>query len=932
MKMNRLKNIFIALFFGSAVLLDARTPVVPVSSKQQQELNDTLNIGYQLNVTPRTNSYAISGVNALALEKSPHIDIGKALYGKIAGLNVYQGTGSSADNVVRLYVHGKTPLVLIDGFPRDINDITAAEIESVYVLKDATSAALYGMRGANGVVMITTKRGDPDRLEAQVEYHFGVNRQFRSPEFASAHTYAGLLNEALANDGLAPRYNPREIDAFQSMIYPYDYPNVNWWDETLNDAGYTHNLKMTFNGGNERFHHFTAIDYYRDRSMLKENHGDSRYNTDPTDTRTLLRSNIDINITKTTSLKTGIAGKLHEVNETRYGRNAIFSPIYNTPTAAFPIRHRNGIYGGNAVYGANNPVALLMDYGHRRSMYGVLLTNFNLRQELDELTQGLGAEILFSYDNIGGMQENTIKEYRYMDSDPWIAEDGTLVTAPKIYGKDSETLGHSQPFERLMISSDFQAKIDYNRLFDRHNICGAVIIQFQSMIRHGRNNSRKNQSLIANATYSYDERYIVNAVLNKSGSAYLPDGNKFATYPAISAAWILSNEPFMRNTHWLTTAKLRASYGLSGWDGNLTHELWRQYYGDSGTSYNFGVNAIPTWGGKEGDLPVVGLGPEKSEKATFGFELKAFKNRLALSADWFYDKHSDILVPASNTTSGIIGIRIGKVNEGINEYRGVDASLNWSDTWGDFSYLISSNVSYVNSTIINENQEYQEYDYLYTKGNRVGQRYGLEAIGFFHNQQEINNSPKQTFSQVVPGDVKYKDQNSDGIINKNDVVRMFGSTIPRFYFGFNLNLQYKRVKINADFQGLTGYTVSLLDSPLYKPLVANGNISETFLEKETYWKPERKEKATMPRLTTMENLNNYRPSSLWYRDGSFLKLRNLLLSYTFPIIQASLTNVELFVQGTNLFSLDNIKFTDPEQLGIAYPATRSYWAGLKFNF
>ncbi|MDD3309540.1 MAG: SusC/RagA family TonB-linked outer membrane protein [Dysgonamonadaceae bacterium] len=928
--MNKLKNILIALFFGCTVFLNGQSHTASIFP--EQKLTDTLNIGYQIKITPQTSSYSIEGVNESALDKSPYIDISKALYGKIAGLNVYHGSGSSVDNISRLTIHGKNPLVLIDGFPRSISDITSTEIESIYVLKDAAASALYGMRGANGVVLISTKRGANDRLKVKMDYNFGVNTQFRSPEFADSYTYAQSLNTALQGDRLALRYNQQELDAFQTNIYPFAYPNVNWWDQTMNNTGYSHNLKMSFNGGNERFRYFTVIDYFRDRSMLKKNTQDLRFDTEPTDTRASLRTNIDVDITDKTFLKTGIVGKLNEINGTRYGRNNIFTPIYNTPSAAFPIRHENGIYGGNSVYGANNPVALLKDYGHTRNMYGTLLADMSLRQELDVITQGLGAEVLYSFDNIGGIRENSIKEYRYLDANARLAEDGTLVTTPKIYGKDSETLGHSQPFESLMVSSDFQAKMDYNRTFDKHNIAGALIYQMQSVTQQGRNNSRKNQSFIANATYIYDQRYILNGVFSRSGSSYLPDGDKYANYPAISAAWLISNESFMKNNTSVDMLKLRSSYGFSGWDGNLSHELWRQAYGGSGTSYNFGVNASEVWGGSEGDLPVVGLVAEKSEKFTLGVDLKAFNTRLDASVEGFYEKRSDMLVSGSNSTSGIIGIGIGRTNEGVHKFRGFDVSLSWNDKIGDFGYVLSSNMSYINSEVINENQAYQEYDYLYTLGNRVGQRYGLEAIGFFYSQQEINNSPQQTFSQVSPGDVKYKDQNGDNIIDEKDVVRMFGSNIPRFYFGFNINLEYKRFELNADFQGLTGMTISLLDSPLYKPLVGNGNISETFLSNETYWTPSNKENVTMPRLTTMENLNNYRPSSLWYRDGSFLKLRNLLLSYTFPKSQVGFADMKLFVQGTNLFSLDNIHFADPEQLGIAYPATRSYWAGIKFNF
>lgn len=924
--MNKLNYIAIALLLGGTVSLKAQTEK-PAS---ETLLADTLSLGFHMNVDARTSSYSISGVNASAFEKSPYIDISKALYGKIAGLNVTQGTGSSADNIASFSLHGHAPLILVDGFPRDISEVTSLEIESVQVLKDAAASALYGMRGANGVVLITTKRGVNAPLNVKVEYTYGLNTQFRSPEFADAYTYANAVNTALNNDGLAIRYSAQELEAFRTGNYPYDYPNVDWWNETMNDVGYSHNLKFSFNGGNDRFRYFTVVDYYRDRSMLMKNTEDDRFDTTPTDTRLSVRTNLDVNLTNTTYLKAGIAGKLQETRGSRYG-SSIFTQIYNTPAAAFPIRYANGVYGGSAVYGANNPVALLKDYGHRRDVYGTLLANMSLRQKLDALTEGLAAEVAISFDNIGSMYETSGKSYRYMNSNAQIAADGTLITTPQIYGTDSETLSHSQPFKGLSLRNDIQAKIDYSRAFGKHQVTGALVYDMQSIENNGRNNTRKNQSVMVNASYTYDNRYTLNAVFNHAGSAYLPDGDKFANYPAVSAAWIVSNEEFMNKASWIDLLKVRASYGLSGWDGSLSHELWRQAYG-SGNSYYFGSNVSGYGGGAEGSLPVVGLVSEKSEKATVGLDFAGFNNRLTASIDGFYEKRSDVLVSGSTSTSGIIGISVGQVNEGVYKYKGFDASLNWNDKIGDWSYGIGASMSYLDTEIVNDNQAYQEYDYLYTKGNRVGQCYGLEAIGFFNSQQEINNSPKQTFSDVAPGDVKYKDQNNDNVIDEKDVVKMFGSTLPRFYFGFNLNLAYKRFELSADFQGLTGYTVSLLNSPLYQPLVNNGNISKTFLNEEICWTPDTKDIATMPRLTTLSNANNYRASSLWYRDGSYLKLRNLLVSYTFTKEQTRFADLKVFVQGTNLFSLDNIGFADPEQLGIAYPSTRSFWAGVKLNF
>ena len=902
----------------------------------EPQLPDSLNVGYNISVSKAAGSYSIEGVGASALDKSPYIDVTKALYGKIAGLNVYQGSGASPDNVSSLSIHGKTPLVLVDGFPRDIEDITAYEIESIYILKDAAAAALYGIRGANGVVMVTTRRGNNSKLNVNMQYDMGVNTQFRAPRFADSYTYAQAQNQALVNDGLAPRYNTHELEAFRTGLYPYEYPNVDWWKETMNKTGLTHNLKFSFNGGNERFRYHTVVDYYRDKSMLKKNENDDRFNTNPTDTRLSVRANIDVNVTKTTYMKVGLAGKLMETIETRYGRDNIFMQIYGTNSAAFPIRYANGIYGGNDIYtDGGNPFMLLTDYGAFRTMQSKLMADLSLRQNLDIVTRGLSAEIQVAFDNAGVMYDPSRKTNRYMNANASISDDGTLITTPLITGTDGATIDKSGPgvVRSIMMRSDFQAKIDYARTFGKHAVTAAVIYDMQATVRNGRNTNRKYQTMLVNASYSYDNRYTVNAVFNRSGSNVMPDGAKFSNYPAVSAAWIISNESFMAGSA-VNELKLRASYGLSGYEGSFAHELWRYNY-TTGNNYLFGSadNQGAVSGSTEASLPVVGLVPERSEKTTVGLDFAAFGNRLTASVEGFFDKQSNILVPASNSTSGIIGIGVGSTNAGIYKYRGVDAAIHWQQQLGDFGYGLGATMSYLSTEVVNDNQAYQEYQYLYHAGNPVGQCYGLEAIGFFTDQQDINNSPMQTFSDVRPGDVKYKDQNGDNRIDDKDMVRMFGSsTMPRFYFGFNVEFSYKGFELSADFQGLTGKTVNLLNSPLYQPLVNNGNISQTFLDREICWTPERAADATMPRLTTQNNANNYRASSLWYRDGSFLKLRNLTLAYTFPKAQTHFADLKIYLRGTNLFSADNLGFADPEMLGYGYPSTRSYWVGVKFNF
>lgn len=919
------KYIVLLLLSGAYGLLNA-----------QQDNTDSisgspLSVGYGISANGTTSSYSTAGINSEAFVNSPEIDIAKALYGKIAGLNVSQGTGSSAYNLSSLMIHGHAPLILIDGFPRNLEDITAIEIESCTILKDAAASALYGVRGGNGVVLITTKRGKIDRLSISAKYQFGISTQFRSPEFADAYTYAQHLNSALNSDGLNPRYNNWELEAFRNHTYPNEYPDVNWWDETMNKTGTNHRLDLTFTGGNERFRHYTALNYYHDKSMLLANKEDDRFDTSPTDIRLNLRTNLDLAITSSTTMKLGLMAKLQEYNGSSVGNN-IYKAIYTVPSAAFPIQYSNGMYGGNSIYTSSNPVALLTGSGHSKSMYGTLLADLGLTQDLAAITPGLSATLSIAFDNCGAMYEGSSKEYRYIDSDASITPDGTLTTQPHIYGKDSEVLSHSQGFSSLYIRSDFQAKVAYSRVFGKvHKVDANLIYDQQSYTANGRNKGQKRQSLLANATYIYKDKYIINGVVNYAGTAYLPEGDRFHTYPAVSAAWVMSKEDFMKPASFINLFKIRASYGISGWDGNMQHELYRQAYGDGG-SYYFGNNAVQAWGLAEGALPVEGLTVEKSQKATVGFDLQAFNNRLSVSVDGFFEKRSNMLVPGSNSVSSVIGISVGQLCAGINKYKGLDASISWEDKLGAWGYGIGANLSYINSEVVNDNQAFQEYDYLYHKGNKVGQMYGLEAIGFFQDQIEINNSPVQTYSTVRPGDIKYKDQNGDNKIDDKDRVKMFGTGNPQFYFGVNLKLSYKRLQLSADFQGMTGVTTSLLNSLIYKPLVDNGNISKTFLSRETPWSETNKKNATMPRLTTLANSNNYRDNSLWYRDASFLKLRNVRLSYTFPKSQTHFADLQVYAQGTNLFSLDNIDFADPENLTAGYPSTRVYWAGVIFNF
>ena len=903
-------------------LLFAGTAAFAQVESEPLSILDSISLGNAFRLQANVNQLAGDRL----FEKSPEADISNALYGQFSGLLVKNSSSTYYSNQsqlkLALRLHGHSPLVLVDGFPREVDDLMGLEIESVSVLKDAAAAALYGVKGANGVVMITTKRGKDSPLQVTARYQYGYSMMYRAPEFSDAYTYGFLMNEARSLDGLSPKYSDAELLALYSGSYPYAYPNVDWWNEIYRDHGDNHRAQFTFTGGNRNFRYYTAVDYLKADFLYKRVTADDRYNANHYDNRLGIRANVDVNITESTSMKVGVMARLAEFNRANNG-DRIEKTLYTLPSAAFPIKQVDGTYGGTSIYGGINPVAQMLASGQKQYTQTKVLADAFLRQDLGMLVPGLDADASVAFDYIGRQAEDASKTFRYSELVSTLAMDGDrsyILSEQKYWGTDAKTISYSHWFSDLKMKFELQARLNWARDFGANHVETHAAYRQRSWIYDGRNSSSKTQELLGSVSYNYNQRLFADAVVNYAGSAYMPKGRRFNWYPAVNlAAVLLPGDPYV---------KAYTSVGMAGSDEDLEHDLWRDSY-VSGKSYRFGESSAS--GYQEGALPAVTLAPERSSKVTLGTQMQFFGKRLGLTAEGFLEKRSAILIEPSNI-SGVIGIGVNEQSLGEQRYKGFDLDLRWDDQAGDFDYGLYANGGWLFSKVVNDGQEYQLYDYLYHAGNPVGQRYGLEVIGIFQSQVEINNSPQQTFGEVRPGDLKYRDQNGDGVVDNQDRVKMFGSSIPLLVFGFGLHAGWKGLNLYADFQGVTGVTIDLLDSPLYQPLVNNGTISNTFLNREVTWAPGREAYATMPRLTTQENNNNYRSNSLWYRDGSFIKLRNVGISYTIPKSVMRLCETTVYLLGTNLFSLDNIHFADPEQLGAYYPSTRTIWAGVKMNF
>lgn len=920
--MKIIKEIYVAAFLSVSVF----------SYAQDTKM---VNRGFNLSVPSEESTVAVSTIYMDA-SKTSDINPANSLYGRLPGLISLQGSTVAWDNDPTMYVRGLatmgtgTPLVLIDGFERPLSSLSQDEIESVTVLKDAASQALYGVRGANGVILVTTKRGILEGMKVHASYQFGINTPFRLPDMADGYTYALAMNEALRMDGLSALYSNSDLEAFRTGSNPELFPNVNWKDEALRNKGTTHQFNASFTGGGKNVSYFAAINYIGDNGFMNENYFSPDYSSQMSWDKLSARANLDINATKLTLVKLNLLGELSQHNRPATEYSTLFPMIYDVPAAAFPVKTSTGVWGGDNV--RKNPVAESVAKGFSVGNDRALYADLRIIQDLSVLTSGLSAELAIAYDNRASYWDNKTKNYLYESLQPVRDNGGTIIDITRTrYGQETD-LSFSSSLGYQNRVTTFEAKVNYEKNWqDMHQLNAAVIYHQEENSLKGINNTYRRQSYIGNASYAYKSKYLADLVLTYSGSSVLGSSDKYAFFPAISAGWVISSEDFMKEVTAIDYLKARASWGITGSD-RFAYDYDKYYFKTGISSYFFGDNNNSVSGNGEFRLPNLKLMPETAYKFNFGIDMEVFK-RLSLSADVFYEKRTNILVNSSAIYSSVLGVSTPILNDGEVKNYGFEAGLSWRDRIGDFTYMLAGNFTFARNEIVNMDEGYKPYDYLKNTGNRIGQYYGLEAIGFFQDEADIAGSPVQSFSNVVPGDVKYKDQNGDKVIDDYDKVAIGYSTVlPEIMYGFSIGLGYKNVSLKADFQGVANYTLVRNMSSMYRPLVGNKNVSQHYLENR--WTPENTN-ARYPRLTTKQNDNNFRESSIWAENGNFLKLRNVELAYTLPkswVNKIRLSNINLFARGMNLFSFDHVKDMDPEQMYATYPSFRSYNIGLTLDF
>ena len=895
----------------------------------------TIDMGF-FKRTSENNTQSVSYIGAEQFQKSSTsmTNIKNSFYGLLSGLHATQNNGWNGASALRVRgqggLSGAAPVILIDGFRRALDHSILEEIESVQVLKDGAATALYGARGANGVILINTKRGEYNSFDIDVNYRHGFSKPINQPEMADAYTYAKAQNEALYYDGLPLQYTQEQLECIKNNTNPMLYPNVNWVNEATRNLSESNQFNLALRGGGKKVRYMTLLDYKNRFGLINKKYTDlsDRYNAQIRDYDLELRMNLDVDVTPSTKFRFDMFGTITEHKRPNKGINDIFSSLYQVPALAFPIKTNNNNWGSNSLYN-NNPIAAFADKGYVQENRRLLYADMRLTQDFSMFLKGLNAEIAIGYDNSAVFKDVFNKSYIYEFT--YLDKDGLPVS--ETHGENTALQRTSSGLNSQILRTTVEAKLNYSRTFGNHNVLASAIYRQEAEVGVAVNSSYYRQNVMGFVGYNYDNRYMLDVVANYFGTSVLLKNDKFRFYPAVSAGWNLANEQFMKDVLFVDMLKVRASWGRSAID-NLNYGLG-SYFWVGGSGYSFGENNASIGGIKEGTLPIRHLELETADKYNFGIDLRLWKNFTA-TAEVYYDHRKNIL-RSNNHVSGMMGLDPAKSNIGIVKSRGFELSLGWNDQFKDFKYYANANIAFNGSEVIEDGQSFQPYDYLYTKGHKVGQLFGLEAIGYFCDEEDIKNSPIQAFSTVRPGDIKYKDQNGDNIIDSNDKVAIGKSTTtPDMVYGLNLGFEYKGFGVDMVFNGVAGITKVLNVANVHQPL-RNGrsNISMWYLKDRIHWTEETKNIANLPRLSTLSNDNNYQTSTQWIENGSFFKMRNLNLYYNLPkkwINKAKMEKLQIYVRAENLFSLDKIKGLNCEDLSLGYPDLLNVYLGLNINF
>lgn len=911
---------------------------------------------------------AISSVN-MADMRTPVANLTNALAGKVAGIISVQSSGEPGYDNSTFTIRGigtftkdaaNAPLIIVDGVQRDdvngsyggaFNNIDPEDVASISLLKDASATAMYGAKGANGVLIITTKRGVAGKPKISLKAETGLTGFAIKPEMLDGISYMELYNEARKNMGLTEVYTQDQIQKTASGLDPYLYPNVNWMDAVYKKYASLTNVNLNVSGGGENVRYFISGSFYDQEGPYKvQNLGN--YNPNLSFKRYDFRTNLDVNITSTTLMQLNLDAML--VNERFPGISAgnIWYLTFATTPVGFPIRYPDGKWAGPR--DGNNPLNEVQNDGYSKEFHPTVQSVFTVTQKLDAVTKGLAAYGRFSFDSYGefdNRRTGTNDLYQALGRD----EDGNLIYNQNRVGQQFLNYSQEAKGDRTMY---LEANINYDRSFGPHRFGGMVLYNMRNHLVSTAGTAigsipYKNQSIAGRINYGYLDKYLLEVNAGYTGSENFEPGKRFGFFPSVSGGWVVSKEKFFEGaSDVLSLLKFRASYGIVGNDNiGATGDrfpYFTQMDGSRGTG--FGLNGGSAAGISESVIGIQNLTWERSYKTDLGVELGLFK-KINITADYFVDHRENILV-ARQTVANIAGYYGSQVYANLGEARnrGVDGNIEYNDQFGKVGLRLYGNFTYAVNKIIYADEPVRKNTYQVSAGHMFGEFTGYMADGLFVDQNDINNRPVQQFGVVAPGDIRYKDLNGDNVVDANDWTYLGKSWFPKWLYGTGFTISYHNFDLSALFQGIAdvgvlanGYGINgSLGAPGVGPIPFSGmgqypNNSLSVIKDR--WTPENpRQDAAYPRLTIAgTGDNNYLNSSWWLKDGSYLRLKQASVGYNFSshkMKQIGFSSLYVYVGGQNLLTFSKFKLWDPElgSNGAKYPITRMGTFGIRALF
>ncbi|WP_026063079.1 SusC/RagA family TonB-linked outer membrane protein [Pedobacter arcticus] len=909
---------------------------------------------------------AISSINNEELMKSPLANVANSIAGKVTGLSTIQSSGQPGADNPEIFVRGvaslstaqSQPLMIVDGVERSFMSLDPNEIESISILKDASATAVYGVRGANGVIIVTTRRGKIGKPKISTSFSTGLQQPTRLLDFADSYTYALRYNEAQLNDNpnINPntlKFSPEAIEAFRTGSNPTLYSNTDWLGYLLKPSATQLQGNINVSGGTEKLKYFASLGVLNQDGLFKTY--DSQYDYNFSFKRYNYRSNIDLQVTKTTKLGLTIGGQVGIRNQpnTRDGFNQLFRNIYwSVPFSGPGLVDGKYIVSGERYIEGPKKDGLQEFYGqgYTNILNNSLNVDIDLEQKLNFI-KGLTFRTKFAYNTdyvhrkIRNSSVNTYEPIYLRDLDPTADQ-----TSDEIVYRRNGVAGNLSYGEGYDTGRNwyFEGGLSYDNSFAKHHVGGLLLYNEQKLYypKQFTDIPMGLVGLVGRVTYDFDNTYLADFNIGYNGSENFAKNKRFGIFPAVSAGWVVTNESFMKSQSFMDFMKLRVSYGIVGNDrlggnnrlaGDRFLYLPNSFNPEDG-NYSFGTdNPKNVQAASEGQIGNPNVTWETAKKQNYGVDMEFFKSKLGVTFDYFIENRSDILT-YRGTVPGFVAYQLPAVNIGVVQNKGFEVELKWSQSVNDdFRYRISANMSHTKNRIVFKDEVPQSEPYLYRTGKPVGQPFGYIFDKFYNDADADNASLPDHQYNLKPGDMVYKDLNGDDVIDQNDQQAIGYPTYPSYNAGINLGFDYKNFDFSMSWAGASN--TSRLLAETYR-LAFGATLDRSLLQymADGRWTPETAATATFPRMTLAGSVNNGKDSDFWLRDASYLRLKNVELGYNFKGVflkKMGISNLRTYLNGANLLTISKLDITDPESRTAddsVYPLTKIYNVGIRVSF